>query len=197
MFFRRLFVVLGSLGIIASLAGPAAAATTPSAPKSVEGIFDISRLDEAHQLLVEEALACDDFDWSKLKKTLKAKTGRQSIRVAVRDISKWGAVGLSWQQGILEIDDQVLDPRWFQQVFMHEVGHMVDFYYLQPRKLHDEVSKIYGAPWSTMGHDFNGGFTNAFSCFNAGDANGYLDDSKVDAIRTLLGGTGAAPAKTL
>ena len=197
MFFRRLFVVLGSLGLIATLAGPAAAAPTSPAPKIVEGIFDISRLDEAHQLLVEEALACDDFDWSKLKKSLKAKTGRTAIKVTVRDISKWGAVGLSWETGLLDIDDQVLDPHWFQQVFMHEVGHMVDFYYLQPRRLHDEVSRIYGAPWKTMGHDFNGGFTNAFSCFDAGDANGYLDDTKVLAIRTLLGGHAFVPAKTL
>ena len=197
MFFRRLFVVLGSLGIIATLAGPAAAATTPPAPKIIEGIFDISALDAAHQLLVEEALACDDFDWSKLKQSLKKKTGRSLIRVSVEDLSEWKAVGLSWRSGSVQIDQRITDPHWFQQIFMHEVGHMVDFYYLMPNKLHGKVASIYGAPWSQMGHDFNGGFTNAFSCFDAGDGNGYLDETKVQAIRTLLGGSGLAPTKTL
>ena len=197
MFVRRLFVVLGSLGILASLAGPAAAATKTPAPKIVEGIFDISRLTADQQLLVEEVLACDDFNWASLKASLKKKTGRSAILVENKDLSKWGAVGASWPTGVLQMEKGLTDQHWFQQIFMHEVGHMVDFYYLQPRKLHDEVSKIYGAPWSTMGHDFNGGFTNAFSCVDAGDANGYLDDTKVQAIRTLLGGAGLAPAKTL
>ena len=197
MFFRRLFVVLGSLGIIATLAGPAAAATTSPTPKMVEGIFDISRLTADQQLLVEEALACDDFNWASLKPALKKKTGRSAIIVENKDLSQWGAVGASWSTGVLQMEKTLTDPHWYQQIFMHEVGHMVDFYYLMPRKLHGQVSKIYGAPWSTMGHDFNGGFTNAFSCFNAGDANGYLDETKVLAIRTLLGGEGVAPTKTM
>jgi hypothetical protein len=196
MFVRRLLVALGSVAIISSIAAPASAA--PTAPtKIIEGIFDVSALDEAHQLLVTEALACDDFNWASMKKSLKAKTGRSTIRVEAKDLSKWGAVGASWGTGILQIEKTVTDPHWFQQIFMHEVGHMVDFYYLMPKRLHDEVSKIYGAPWSTMGHDFNGGFTSAFSCFDGGDGNGYLDDTKVQAIRTLLGGAGLVPAKTL
>jgi len=194
---KFLFVLLTIVSSISVgfLSSAASASTQPT--KIVDGIFDISALDEAHQLLVEEVLACDDFDWSKLKSTLKRKTGRTAIKVRVADISKWGAVGLSWSTGLLEIDDQVLDPHWFQQVFMHEVGHMVDFYYLMPNKLHGPVSKIYGASWKTMGHDFNGGFTSAFSCVDGGDGNGYLDDTKVQAIRTLLGGAGLVPAKTL
>lgn len=196
MFVRRLLVALGSVAMISAIAAPASAA--PSAPtKIVDGIFDITSLDAEHQALVEEVLACDDFNWSMLKETLKKKTGRTAIKVRVSDISKWGAVGLSWRTGLLEIDDQVLDPRWFQQVFMHEIGHMVDFYYLMPNKLHGKVSKIYGAPWSTMGHDFNGGFTNAFSCVDGGDGNGRLDDTKVLEIRALLGGDALVPAKTL
>ena len=197
MFFRRLLVVLGSLGIIATLAAPAAAATTSPTPKIIEGIFDISRLTVDQQLLVEEALACDDFDWARLKPSLKKKTGRSAIVVENKDLSKWGAVGASWSTGVLQMEKTITDPHWYQQIFMHEIGHMVDFYYLMPRKLHDEVSEIYGAPWSVMGHDFNGGFTNAFSCFDAGDANGYLDEIKILQIRTLLGGVASPPAKTL
>jgi hypothetical protein len=194
--FKRVLFMLFSVVCSISVGFLSTASASTTAPKIVDGIFDISALDDEHQALIEEALACDDFDWSKLKTVLKKKTGRSAIKIRVRDISNWGAVGLSWQTGLLEIDDQVLDPHWFQQVFMHEVGHMVDFYYLMPNRLHGPIAKIYGAPWKTMGHDFNGGFTNAFSCVDAGDANGYLDATKIQTLRTLLGGVGAVPVKT-
>jgi hypothetical protein len=193
---RRLVTTVALTGLISSFAPAAFAAPAPT-KKIVDGIFDISALDADHQLLVEEALACDDFDWSKLKKTLKHQTGRSVIKVEIKDLSKWGAVGASWSTGVLQLEKTVTDPHWFQQIFMHEVGHMVDFFYLMPNKLHGTVAKIYGAPWKTMGHDFNGGFTSAFSCLDGGDGNGRLDDTKVQAIRTLLGGAGLVPAKTL
>lgn len=199
MFKRLFFVVLMVLTSISTgfLATAAQASTNPAAEKTVRGVFDISSLDADHQLLVEEALACDDFDYSMLRRSLKKKTGRTAIKLEVKDISKWGAVGVAWQTGLLQIDDDVKDPRWFQQVVMHEIGHMVDFYYLMPNKLHGPIAKLYGAPWSTMGHDFNGGFTGAFSCFDAGDANGYLDEAGFQALRALMGGEGLIPAKTM
>ena len=198
MFKRLFFAVLMVVTSISTgfLATAAQASTTP-APKVVRGIFDISRLDADDQLLVEEALACDDFDYAQMKPALKKFTGRSTIRVEVKDIGKYNAVGASWMSGALQIDDDVLDAHWFQQIFMHEVGHHVNYYFLGPQKLRGKIAKLYGAPWSTMGHDFNGGFTSAFSCFDAGDVNGYLDETEVQTLRTLMGGEGLVPVKTL
>ena len=107
------------------------------------------------------------------------------------------AVGLSWPGGTVVIDDQVHDHVWFQQIVMHEVGHMVDFFHLSPADLHDEVAEIYGTPWAVMGHNFNNGFIQAFSSYVAYDASYPLTDPSWLELRMLLGGSSEIPEKLI
>src|SRR5688572_3787582 len=130
---------------------PAAAPAAAKAP----GIFDLSSLDDTQRGLVIDALSASDYDWTQMKAALKAKTGKTRIPIKVVDIAaRWNACGLAWPNGLIQIDDQVIDPTWFQQVVLHEVGHMIDFFHLTPAKLHGKIAKVYGAPWTEIGHDF-------------------------------------------
>ena len=189
-------VVFG-IAISIGWAIPPAMATTSDTTRDPARIFDLSGLDDAHRDLVKESLSGFDYDWTQLRSALRTKTGKSRIPIRVRDISSWNAVGLSWPGGSIVIDDQVLDDVWFQNIVMHEIGHMVDFFHLAPAKLHDEVSAIYGAPWEVMGHNFNNGFIQVFSSFGGFDASYPMTHSSLLELRALLGGAGEMPIKTV
>lgn len=201
MFRKALLLAALSGAIIGSgalTATSASASTLNSTIDKAAKIFNISNMDEAHQDLFIEALEGFDYDWSQMKPALKAQTGKTQIKVEVIDIAaKWGACGLSWPNGILQIDDQVVDPTWFKQVVQHEVGHMVDFFHLRPAKLHGKIAKIYGASWGVMGHNFNNGFIEVFSTTGAADSSYPLTAGELETLRVLLGGNADLPTKAI
>ena len=196
MFNPKLFnagVVAAS--VLIGLAVPSVArASTPE--KKLHPVFDVSKLDTHHQELVAETLSEFDYDWDQLRPGLRA-IGRKRITIEIKDITKWRAVGLSWPGGKLQIDDVVTDDTWFQDILRHEVGHMVDFFHLAPKRLHDEVSALYGAPWDVMGHNFNNGFVEVFSSTPASDPAYPMTTTELQELRLLLGGTQELPVKAL
>ena len=196
MFKKILFLAALSGAIIGSgaLTTGALAATTPAASPST---FNLSSLDDAHRDLVLDALDEFDYDWALMKPALKKKTGKTRISVTIIDIdAKWGALGLAWQDGRIHIDDSVTDPAFFQEVVLHEIAHMVDYFHLQPAKLRGQVAEIYGAPWSEIWHDFNKGFVQVFSSYTAEDTTHLSAVEDELALRALLGGLGSIPQKT-
>jgi hypothetical protein len=199
MFKRIVFnaVIFGVAISIGWAIPPATAATKKDSSTQKPGIFDLSSLDDAHRNLVKDALGAFDYDWSRLRPALRSTTGKMQIPIRIRDISSWNAVGLSWPGGTIVIDDQVRDDLWFQQIVMHEVGHMVDFFHLSPAGLHDEVAEIYGAPWGVMGHNFNNGFIQVFSTYEAFDASYPMTQSSLVELRELLGGSDKIPEKVV
>ena len=168
--------------------------TTEAAPVEAPAavapkIFNLSSLDDTQRDLVTAALAAFDYNWAQMKPALKAKTGKTSIPIKVVDIAaKWNACGLSWPNGLIEIDDQVTDATWFQQVVVHEIGHMIDFFHLTPAKLHGKIAKIYGAPWSEIGHDFVNVVLEVASSNVDGAQATALTEAKELELRALLGG---------
>ena len=194
---KKVLFLAAVSGAIISAGAFTAPASAAIATTDATKIFDLSGLDEAHRALVIDALDEFDYDWSLMKPALKAKTGKTHIPIRIVDIpGKWNAVGLSWQNGVIQIDDQATDPVWFQFVVSHEVGHMVDYFHLQPAKLRGKVAKIYGAPWKEMWHNFNDGFMQVFSTYTAEDATYLLSDTDELALRVLLGGSNTLPTKT-
>lgn len=163
----------------------------------VNRVFDLRFLPAGERDVTRSALDCHDFDWTLMLPAMKLDSPRKRIPISVTDASEWGAVGLAWPApvGKIEIDDDVLDETWFRDVVLHEVGHMVDFYLLDPQGLRDEVADIYGAPWDEVGHSFSAAFTQAFSCFEAVDSAYPWDDAQVAELRALLGGVGPVPEK--
>ena len=194
MFNPKLFnagVIAASVLIGLSVPSAARASTT----EKLHPIFDVSKLDAQHQELVAETLGDFDYDWNQLRPGLR-EIGKKRITIEIKDITtKWQAVGLSWPGGKLQIDDVVTDDSWFQGILRHEVGHMVDFFHLGPKQLHDEVSDIYGAPWSEMGHNFNNGFVEVFSSIPATDSSYPMTAAELQELRLLLGGTPKLPIK--
>ena len=191
---------VGSAG--ASGLGSPRSASTASRPggspvNEVNRVFDLRFLRAGERDVTRFALGCHDFDWTLLLPAMTMGNPRKRIPISVIDASEWGAVGLAWPApvGKIEIDDDVRDATWFRDVVLHEVGHVVDFYYLDPQGLRDEVAEIYGALWDEVGHSFNAAFTQAFSCFQAVDSAHPLDDTRVAELRALLGGAGPVPEK--
>lgn len=168
-----------------------------SPANDVDRVFDLRFLRAGERDVARFALGCHDFDWTLLRPAMTIDDPRKRIPISVTDASEWGAVGLAWPApvGKIEIDDDVLDEIWFRDVVLHEVGHMVDFYFLDPQGLRDEVAEIYGAPWDEVGHSFNAAFTQAFSCFQAVDSAYPLDEAQIAELRALLGGIGPVPEK--
>ena len=78
----------------------------------------------------------------------------------------------------------------------HELGHIVDFFHLAPKGLRTKVARIYGVPWSVMGHNFNNGFVEVFSTTPGFDPTYPLADAELMELRALLGGSGEMPTKT-
>ena len=196
MFKKVLFLAALSGALIGTGAITTSASAAIVGASNPTEIFDISSLDAAHQALVLDALDEFDYDWSQMAPALKKKTGKTHIPIRIVNIAaRWNACGLSWPNGVLEIDDQVLDPIWFQQVVQHEVGHMVDFFHLRPARLHGKIAKIYGAPWKVMGHNFNNGFIQVFSTIPAEDASYPMTEAQLLQLRTLLGGNSQLPDK--
>lgn len=206
-------MILTLLG--ACLAGPASAAgpsvreagarspegtATPSLSPdaAVQRVFDLRGLPADKRDITKAALASHDFDWNLLLPALRFGDHRKRIPITVTDASEWGAVGLAWPApvGKVEVDDDVVDAAWFRDVVLHEVGHMVDFYYLEPDGLRDDVADIYGAPWDVIGHSFNAAFTQGFSRFAAVDEAYPLDAEQILQLREVLGFSGEAPTKT-
>lgn len=192
MLFNAALVTSITLGALV----PSAQAATAAAPKDPTRIFDLSALDEAQRGLAQDVLDEFDFDWMQLRPALRWESGRRTIRVHIQDTSDWHALGLTWRsRGAIELDDGLVDPVWFQRVFRHELGHLVDFYFLTPKRLHDEVAALYGAPWKDMWHDFNDGFIQAASTFVAGSPAYPLSAQDLLEVRSLLGLDGTLPTK--
>ena len=173
-------------------------APAASSISSVQKVFDLRGLPADKRDIVRQTLQSHDFDWNLLLPALRSGDHRKRIPITVTDASEWDAVGLAWPApvGKVEVDDDVLDPLWFRDVVLHEVGHMVDFFYLEPYGLRGNVAEIYGVPWDDMGHSFNAAFTQAFSTTVAVDGLYPLSDSQILELRSVLGASGAAPAKS-
>lgn len=170
-------------------------AKAPSKPlsSSWQQAFDTSQLPQRARAAAEEALSAFDFDWTKL---LPAMGGRKIV-LAVADLSSYGAVGAAWPApvGRIELDDDVVGhPIWVKAVMLHELGHIVDFYYLEPRGLHDDVAALYGQDWDVIAHSFNAAFVAAFTGYEMVDDAFPLSGSKVRELRRLLSGAGAGPS---
>ena len=193
--FKILFVAALSGAILSTGAlSSSATAATQSAPAP---FFNLSTLDQSQRALVQEVLDEFDFNWTSLRHQLRLNTGRRSIPVRVQDVSDWHALALSWPSGLIQMDDDVVDPELFKDVFRHELGHIVDFYLLEPEHLHREVARIYGAPWKVMWHDFNDGFIQVASSHSVGDATYALSDEDLLELRVLLGLKGPLPTKVI
>lgn len=190
MFIRSLalsLVALFSLGV-GTWTSPAAAAPSSSS------FFDLSLLDEDQQQIAASVIDEFDFEWSRMRRALRRETGRAQIRVRVRNLERWKALGLTWHSGLIELDDGLSDPVLFKRVFRHEIGHVVDFYLLAPNGLRRDVAALYGAPWKEIWHDFNDGFIQATSTFPlaSGDS---LTEEQVLQLRKLLGLDATLPQK--
>lgn len=204
----RLVTVVCVVLWLSMQAAPGSAAPAPGAipnheaaerlgPRLVDRVFDLRALSAPQRDVVHQVLSSFDFDWRQLS---LADLGdrRRRIVVEVADISAWSAAGLAWPApiGKIQIDDQVFDLEWFQQVFIHELTHIVDFFYLVPNDLHDDVADLYGVgQWSELGHPFIPAFVRAFSSF---DPTEDVLPSSLDAdLRSLMGGRGEPPAKSV
>lgn len=195
-------VALVSFTLGAQAAVPAKPPARPSSPPptkvaALDQVFDLRALAPKTRDLVRKTLAGYDFDWTLLRPELKKQGRRARIAIKVTDTSSWGAVGLAWPApiGAIEIHSGVKDPWWFRGILLHEVAHVVDFYYLEPNGLQDDVAAIYGKDWDVVWHSFNDAFTQAFSVFPAQDAAHPLDAEQVLRLRALLGGNGGIPHK--
>ena len=197
--YKRLFFVAALVCSSISTGSVARAAEEPLKSSFLK-VFDLSALDEVHRELVIDALDEFDYDWTQLKPALNRNPRRTHIKIRIVDIApRWNAVGLSWPNGVMDIDDQVTDDAWFQDVVIHELGHMVDYFHLRPAKLRGKVADLYGAPWTEIWHDFNDGFIQAFSTYGS-EHHLFDDELSADdesALRSLLGGEGAVPVKTI
>jgi hypothetical protein len=199
-------VVAGLVGVLAIPAGAAptpvskarAAVLKPTPVSAIDQVFDLRGLPADKRDITKAAIENHDFDWTKLLPRLRKDGARKRITITVTDTSSWGAVGLAWPApiGKIEIDDDVRNPFWFRDVVLHELGHMVDFYYLDPNGLQKDVAAIYGRSWEVAGHPFNAAFTQAFSTYRAVDGDLPLADDKVVELRALLGGQGGLPKKS-
>ena len=174
---------------VTSVASPATA---------ISRVFDLRGLSADKRDIAKETLLAHDFDWNLLLPALKSSDKRKRIPISVTDASEWGAVGLAWPApvGKIEVDDDILDPQWFRDIVLHEVGHMVDFYYLEPNGLRDDVAELYGKPWDEVGHSFNAAFTQAFSTYAAVDSAYPLGAQQILELRELMGFSGPPPLKT-
>lgn len=184
-------------GVRSERAATGTASPVAGPTSSLKRVFDLRSLRGGGRDVANAALACHDFDWSLLRPALNTDNPRKRITVSVTDASEWGAVGLAWPApvGKIEVDDDVLDAVWFRDVVLHEVGHLVDFYYLEPEGLRDEIAEILGAPWDESGHSFNAAFTQAFSCYSAVDSVRPLDEAQILALRAVMGSPGPIPTK--
>ena len=180
---------------------PSSAAPTASAPAgpsastaAIQKIFDVRGLTPGQRDVVLQVLRAHDFDWSQM--VLPSEVARRRIPFSVKDISAWEAAGLAWpgSGARIEIDDEITSSWAFRSVALHEVGHMVDFFFLEPKGLHDEVAAIYGKPWSEVAHSFEAAFTTAFTPFKIVDPTYPLNDGQIQQLRELLGGKGPAPS---
>ena len=158
-------------------------------------IFDLSSLDDTHRDLAIDAIDDFDYDWAQLAPALLKKTGKIQITIKIKDTSKWNAAGLSWPNGRIQIGSHVFEELWFQQILKHELGHVVDFFHLAPQGLRTKIARIYDAPWSVMGHNFNNGFVEVFSTTSGFDPSYPMSDDELMEIHTLLGGSGEMPTK--
>jgi hypothetical protein len=182
-FSKHLLCTLVVAGLVGVLAVPAGARPTPVSKARAAGlkpvpsgatdqVFDLRGLPADKRDITKAAIENHDFDWTKLLPRLRKDGARKRITITVTDTSAWGAVGLAWPApiGKIEIDDDdVKNPSWFRDVVLHELGHMVDFYYLDPNGLQKDVAALYGRPWEEAGHPFNAAFTQAFSIYQAQD----------------------------
>ena len=160
-------------------------------------VFDLSSLSKTHRKLVRRTLAEFDFDWTQLSLPEPTEPERRIV-IEVADISSWNAVGLAWPApvGKIQIDDQITDKSWFRDIVLHELGHMVDFFYLEPLGLHDDLTSLLGAAsWTELEHPFIPMFIRAFSSFDVNGEELALSRSQAAEVRTLLGGAGAPPTK--
>jgi hypothetical protein len=173
-------------------------ATTASAASSGSmQMFDLSALDGPQAEMVTQVIAGFDFDWKQLRPALRPATGRTKVKIRVRDTSKWRALGLTWpDHGLIELDDDLTDPEMFRHVLRHELGHIVDFYFLRPAGLRKKVAAVYGAPWKTMWHDFNDGFVQVASTQGVGRSAETLTDEQATRLRSLLLIPGPLPVKS-
>ena len=194
MFKKALFIAALSGAIISSGALTATAEAQPEI-RSSSSMFNLSALDPTQKELAQAVITEFDFDWTLLRPALRQDTGNRTIRVRVREIERWKALGLTWPSGLIEMDDDVTDPYWFQRVFRHELGHAVDFFLLGPTGARGKVAKLYGESWKEMWHDFNDGFTQAASTFPVEDAGHHLTEEALLELRNLLGLSGPVPLK--
>ena len=199
----RAFLLSAVAASLISSASPALAGGTspsgaPAAPAastaSLQKIFDVRGLTPGQRDVVLQVLRSHDFDWSQM--VLPAEVARRRIPFSVKDISSWEAAGLAWpgSGARIEIDDEITSSWAFRSVALHEVGHMVDFFFLEPKGLQGEVAAIYGKPWSEVAHSFEAAFTTAFTPFKIVDPTYPLNDAQIQQLRELLGGKGPAPS---
>lgn len=186
-------------GIAAPAPGtvPSHGAAAPRAPRPVDRVFDLRSLSAPQRAVVQQVLVSFDFDW-RLLSLSDLGDRRKRILVEVADISSWSAVGLAWPGpiGKIQIDDQVHDLGWFQDVFIHEVAHIVDFFYLKPTGLRDDIEALYGIQdWTDLSHSFISAFVRAFSSIDA--QQDRLPTSLDTDLRLLMGGKGEPPPKSI
>lgn len=202
-------------------------------PVSAEA-FDLSALDQSQRSLITEVLERCDFDFRLCLPRLKSEKGRDRIPVTFEDLSSYGArstggeththegtyhiiayreqvLGLAYYSGKVVIHSS-LSHSLTQEVFMAEVAHMVDFFYMNPEQRKSIFHLFHKGDvtphehgwfeetgnndyWSWVGEAFMGGFTLAYSDL-AVSMTGFthqLTRGEAQGIRDILGGVLQAP----
>lgn len=176
-----------------------------------EHIFDLSPLTGTQRHYFEKVVFSYDYDWVQMTSKLEERSAyygstRSKIPVTVKDISEYGAAGLSWTDGRLEIDDQVAPDAWppgwthdagwlwFMQVAIHEIAHQVHFFGVTP-EMETRIAEL--CNWESFnGCTFSNPFARAFSKYKVGRSTETdIGRKRIKQIRALLGGTGDPPTK--
>lgn len=108
-------------------------------------------LDDPQKQIAQDVLREHSFDWSQLA---------TRVKVQVAEIGAYQAIGLTWPDGRIQIDDDYLDR--FDEIFRHELGHVVDFFYLTPYK-RAKIEGWVGHEWREISEDWPDLFTAAFT----------------------------------
>lgn len=143
-------------------------------------LFDLTKLPDTNAAWLRAVLARHTFDFDRCRPQLERESQwwggpkRSKIPVTIADLSPQGWGAATWPDGRIKIDDDAKDDEiQFSGYFAHELGHVVDYFFLTVKRktrLVQIYRQVYaGVEWEDISHPFCAGFTAAFSDIEATD----------------------------